>query len=312
MTTPLTNTFMEGGKELGFDNIDCNGGKEEGFCHAQFNTANGVRCSTFHGFLKPAMGRINLHVSTESVATKIIMQGRQAVGVEFIRDGRKHRVHTAKEVIISGGSVESPKLLMLSGIGPKKHLNSLAIPVVADLPVGENLQDHLVLGLAHCINQSISITLEKATSLSSMLQYQILGTGNMFQNLVSLQNIFGDEVIVVDNHFDIQCNFKCNISKTFFQVSEKYYHCSGEGFVNLVVLLHEKSRGTITLQSTDPFDPPLIGPNYLEHPDDTNTYIKGIRTHQKLMATSAFRKLGITKQEPLSACSDHVYDTDEY
>ncbi|KAL5010861.1 hypothetical protein ScPMuIL_013166 [Solemya velum] len=321
LTSPLINTFMQGGQELGFDHIDCNGKTQEGFCYMQSTTVNGERCSTYQCVLKHVMGRSNLHVSIDSLATKILLDGKKAVGVEFIRSGRKLQIHVNQEVIISGGSVDSPKLLMLSGIGPKKHLESFGIPVVADLPVGQNLQDHLMMMMSHCINRSISVTAEKANSWYSRLLYKLMGTGY----LASAGAVEGNAFFHVDERKkgkappDIQFHFSgaspnAKYMTNFLsnEVAEEYYQCPEEGLINYIVLLHGKSRGNITLQSTDPFLPALIDPNYLESPDDIKTFIKGIRTHQKLMNTVAFQKIGTTKQKPVSMCSDQVYDSDKY
>ncbi|KAL5010862.1 hypothetical protein ScPMuIL_013167 [Solemya velum] len=321
LTSPLINTFIQGGQELGFDHIDCNGKTQEGVCFMQSSILNGERCSAYQCFLKPVMKRSNLHVSTNSLATKILLDGKKAVGVEFIRNGRKLGINVNQEVIISGGSVDSPKLLMLSGIGPRNHLESLGIPVIANLPVGQNLQDHLKLMMTHCINQSISVTTEKTNSLYSRLLYKLLGTGY----LASPGAVEGNAFFHVDGSKkgkappDIQFHFSAASPNAKYmtnflsnEVAEEYYQCPEEGFVNYIILLHGKSRGSITLQSTDPFIPPLIDPNYLEHPGDTKTFIKGIRIHQRLMNTGPFQRVGTTKQKPLSMCSEYIYDSDKY
>lgn len=139
--------YRRGMEELGYQTVDCNGKSQTGFCYGQETVRKGERLSTAKAFLRPATNRPNLHVTTNSYVTKILIENKKAVGITFIKENVKHVVKAKKEVIISGGAVNSPQLLMLSGIGPKEHLSALKIPVEADLPVGNNLEDHTTLFL---------------------------------------------------------------------------------------------------------------------------------------------------------------------
>ena len=149
--------FVKAGKELGYEEVDYNGEEQEGFSKQQSTVRNGVRSSTISEFLRPAMNRKNTHVVVNTQATKVLFEDNRATGIEFMRDGVKGSVKTNNEVIISAGSVNSPQILMLSGIGYKDHLESFNIPVISDLPVGKSLQDHLLLAIGSEITTTDSI-----------------------------------------------------------------------------------------------------------------------------------------------------------
>lgn len=158
--TPLAATFIQAGIEMGYANRDCNGEFQSGFMIPQGTIRRGARCSSAKAFLRPARLRKNLHIAMNAHVTHVIINPntKTAQGVEFLRNGQRHTVRSTKEVILSAGSVNSPQILMVSGIGPKEHLQELKIPVIQDLRVGENLQDHIGLGgLTFTINQPVSI-----------------------------------------------------------------------------------------------------------------------------------------------------------
>lgn len=135
--TPLAKTFVQAGKEMGYKNRDLNGKYQTGFMIPQVTIRDGSRCSVAKAFLKPAGLRKNLHIAMHAHVTKVLVHpaSKRAYGVEFIREGKIFRIGAEKEVIVSGGTINSPQLLMLSGIGPQKHLRELGIPVIQDLRV---------------------------------------------------------------------------------------------------------------------------------------------------------------------------------
>ena len=171
--TPLADMYLAAGQELGYKSIDYNSDDQEGISPAQINVRQGVRSSTGLEFIAPHMGRKNLHVGLNSFVTKVDIQNKRATGVYMIRNNKKLFVKAHKEVIVSGGVFNSPQLLMLSGIGPKKQLEEIGIPLIKDLPVGKNLQDHPLAILYAKINESISITGSKVTSLTETLRYRL-------------------------------------------------------------------------------------------------------------------------------------------
>ena len=168
--TPVALSFIEAGVELGYENRDCNGARQTGFMLPQANIRRGARCSTAKAFLRPVGDRPNLDILLESYVMKVIIdrKTKQARGVKFMRNGQVFQTYARKEVILSGGTVNTPQILMLSGIGPGQHLRHLGIPPIADLPAGQNLMDHFG-------TFSIVGTLDKDVTLSEnrLLPYLI-------------------------------------------------------------------------------------------------------------------------------------------
>ena len=213
--TRIPHIFAEAGKELGYKEVDYNGEEQEGFSTLQSTIRGGVRSSTSREFLHPAMKRTNLHVAVNTHATKVLIDdNKRAVGVEFIRVGTIGTVKAKKEVILSAGSINSPQILMLSGIGPRKHLESLNIPVVSDLPVGQNLQDHLMLWIGSEINTTDSISMHPLSILTELVKYFLIGQG-----AVSSSSLEGTAFINTDkrgekkkhtNPYVVSYNFKEN------------------------------------------------------------------------------------------------------
>lgn len=156
--TPLADAFVRAGQEMGYEIRDINGERQTGFMIPQGTIRRGARCSTAKAFLRPARLRKNLHVSISAQVTRVAVdpETKVAYGVEMVKGDTRYFVRASKEVILSAGSIGSAQLLMLSGIGPKNHLTEMGIPVLADLDVGKNLQDHVGLGgLAFLINKQV-------------------------------------------------------------------------------------------------------------------------------------------------------------
>eukprot|EP00105_Crassostrea_gigas_P017147 XP_011434809.1 PREDICTED: uncharacterized protein LOC105333502 isoform X2 [Crassostrea gigas] len=327
-TSLVDGVYRRGMEELGYQAVDCNGESQTGFCFCQETVKSGERWSTAKAFLRPAMNRPNLHVSTNSYVTKILIENKKAVGISFIRDNVKHVVKAKKEVIISGGAVNSPQLLMLSGIGPKEHLSSMKIPLVADLPVGNNLEDHLMIMMVFMDNSSAAFN----PSTWSFLQYQLFRSGPF-----SKVHLEGDAFLQDDarappylqfTFYSIQVppfmldpmaemvNLDPKIAKGTYDFYKRISEEVGGSFFVENILLHPKSRGTIRLQSTDPFDQPLIDPNYLDHPDDIKDLLKGINATLRLANTTAFRAVGASPSDPYEEyfppCNSLSFPSDEY
>lgn len=140
--------ILEAGSELGYENRDINGEKQTGFMIAQGTIRRGSRCSTAKAFLRPVRLRPNIHFSLNSYVTKLAIDPitRKVEGVHFLKNGKPYFVHANKEVILAAGALNTPQIMMLSGLGPAEHLQNLGIPVINDLQVGENLQDHVGIG----------------------------------------------------------------------------------------------------------------------------------------------------------------------
>lgn len=172
--TPLLSTFYEAGKEFGYSVIDPNGEKQIGFSHAQATMRDGKRCSANKAYLKSACTRPNLSISMKSWVTRIVIDPvtKTAVGVEFLKNNRKYYIKASKEVILSAGAISSPQLLMLSGVGPAEQLSQFNIPVIQDLRVGYNLQDHNSLSsLTYLVDDEVTLSDLRAQRPIHILNY---------------------------------------------------------------------------------------------------------------------------------------------
>lgn len=278
---PLSRAFVEAGVELGFArNDDFNGSQQEGVGFYQVTQKNGKRHSTAAAYLRPAMQRKNLTVQTQAHATRVIFDRQRAVGVTYVRDGKQTDARAAREVILSGGAVNSPQLLLLSGMGPADHLQSLCIDVVMDLPgVGQNLQDHLATGVAYACTQPLSLA--SAERLSNILNYLLFSHGPLTSNVAEAGGFV--RIRPAAPVPDLQFHF----APVYF-MDHGFQKVEGHGFTIGPTLLYPKSRGTIQLHSSDPFAPPLIQPNYFADEADLKLLVEGIKLARRFGQTKAF------------------------
>ncbi|KAK3095259.1 hypothetical protein FSP39_012290 [Pinctada imbricata] len=323
--TDLNPYYSRAMQELGFDIVDCNGESQIGYEPLTLTTKDGLRCNTARCFLGMASDRPNLHISVNSLVTKVLIKNKSAFGVELIRGGRKHRVIADREIILSGGSINTPQLLMLSGIGPKKHLDSFKIPVLADLHVGQNLQDHIFILLYFYPNVSMTITPEKVDTVWNHLLYKTTGKGYFSTSALEGNAFFNTRDRSKNAHADVQLMFfsahfpDFQIKKLFILQTEetvlKLAKQNRNSFVVAATLLHPKSQGTITLQSTDPFDPPIIDPQYLTEKADVDILLKGMKKGLELGNTKSFKELGINIEDTyrhFAQCTEHDRSSDAY
>jgi len=279
--SPLTRAFVTAGTETGLPiNEDFNGAEQEGVGLCQVTQRRGKRHSAAAAYLKPALRRPNLSVFTHAHVTRVLIESARAVGVEFIRDGRKEQARARGEVILSGGAINSPQLLILSGVGPADHLRALGIPVVADLPgVGHNLQDHLFVAVAYeCLRP---ISLAAAESKRNILKYLLFRKGPLTSNVAE-----GAAFVKTDNALpapDLQFHF----GPTYY-IEHGFVQPEGHGFSIGPVLIRPKSRGSICLRSSDPLEPPLIQPNYFEAEADLRTLVAGVKLARRMARAKAF------------------------
>ncbi|XP_013405470.1 uncharacterized protein LOC106170227 isoform X6 [Lingula anatina] len=326
--TELTSYFLESAKELNYPVIDVNGESQIGFMHSQATVNKGVRQSTAKAFLRPAMDRENLHISIKSHTKRVLIENKKAVGIEFIKDGTLRKVKARKEVILSAGSIGSPHILLLSGVGPKEHLRKFQIPVEADLPVGENLEDHIMTDIAtFLIDKPLSITEDKVLSVSSFFDYLLYGKGwhstSGIDGIAFLKKARQPSEIVPSlqlfmfmGHAGVTS--KTDVPKLTNMAKEVFEAIHGgragmHGFSIFPILLHPKSRGTIRLKSTDPFEHPEIDPHYLEHPDDVKVMVEAMKLAIKVGNTTAFKKIGAQLSDRvLPSCSHHKPLSDDY
>ncbi|XP_014217222.1 glucose dehydrogenase [FAD, quinone]-like [Copidosoma floridanum] len=328
----LAEAFIEAGKEMGFSSGDYNGPTQTGFHFMQTNQINGERMSSNRAYLHPAKNRKNLIVSINSHVNKVLIdpQTKTAYGVEFTKHGRKIKVTAKKEVILSAGAIASPKLLMLSGIGPKEHLEKFGINVLQDLPVGRNLMDHVAYsGLFFTINKTIAIVISDVLKPTNpaIPNYLNKRTGP----LASLGTAEGISFFNVDDLKDRSDS--PNIEFMFASgtlVSDPFVHnilgITGKYWTNYFadklgrhawliwpILLKPKSRGKILLRSTNPKDKPRIIPNYFSDPDDVRVLIKGIRATIQLSKTKAMQQYGSQLNDRVvPGCEKYEPDSDAY
>ncbi|KAK3584937.1 hypothetical protein CHS0354_021818 [Potamilus streckersoni] len=298
--TPLVDYYLKAARELGYEIVDYNGEEFEGFAETQFTIRNAERSSTSKAFLRPVMQRQNLHV---------------------IHGGQKYTVYASKEIILSAGAIGTPQILLLSGIGPKSHLDELGIPVIADLPVGENLRDHLMLPSLTRVNITGSVTEKDLSSWWTFAQYYLFGTGYFSSPLAEIvAHVTTDKSRDVKSAPDIQLiiisglpNLKNILSVREDIMNEMFSKLPEDGFYVFVGLLHPKSKGTIRLRSRDPFDPPIIDPNYLAEEDDVKTLIRGFRVMEKYLGTKAMQKIGVSLDLlNITVCGGHEFLSDAY
>ncbi|CAG5124865.1 unnamed protein product, partial [Candidula unifasciata] len=321
---PLSDKLIDAGREAGYPlNEDYNGRTLEGICRLQSTTINGERMATGRAFIHPVLDRTNLDVALRAHVTKIIIDNKTAVGVEVIKDSKRYIVNARREIILSAGAVGSPQILMLSGVGPRKHLQSLQIPIVADLPVGQNLQDHLYFEVGVRIKEPLTTPPSEAITWRTKLQYALFRTGPLSLALASEILAFRSTTNKTREKDwpDVQLlfseskpsNMRADYSeKTKAELVDR--NRGDYGFTCLPVGLRPESRGNITLRSVNPFDYPIIQANYLDKQADIDTLIRGIQECQKIVATKPMQDIGaeFTEKGTESACSQYMFNTHEY
>ena len=274
---PLFDAWVEAGKAAGYPfTPDYNGKEQVGFGRSQSTIRNGYRASASNAFLKPAKKRPNLTIEVGALVTRVLLEGTRATGIEFVKDGMTIRVNAAREVILAGGVINSPQLLMLSGIGPAEHLKDMGIRPVVDLPVGRNLQDHLaVLLMWNRKDAGPFLHAMRADRMSlAMVRAYLFGTGPGTVLPGGLHAFIKTrpELAVPDIQFLFR-GAPPGARLWFPGISPAYQ----DGFGIRPVLLHPESRGQLLLRSADPRDHVRIMPNFFSAPGDLPTLREGFK-----------------------------------
>ncbi len=280
-TGALSHAFVQAGVELGYPaNDDFNGPSQEGFGVYQVTQKMGRRHSAAVGYLHPALSRSNLTLETQALATKLLFDGSRAVGIAYLRDGVEQEVRVNKEVILSGGAVNSPQLLLLSGVGPADQLRSLNIPVVADLPgVGENLQDHLFISVCYASTQSNSLFgVETMENLQEYMEFQ---RGPLTSNVAE------SGAFLKTSPDQPEPNLQYHFAPVAY-VNHGLTPPEGHGYTLGPTLVTPRSRGRLTLHSADPSQHPAIFANYLSDEADMRVLVEGTKFARRLAHTKAF------------------------
>ncbi|KAJ8687040.1 hypothetical protein QAD02_022834 [Eretmocerus hayati] len=322
--------FLDAGVEMGYPILDYNGPKQIGFSLFQTTTKNGERWSTNRAYLHPAKGRKNLFLTRNSIVNKVLINKdtKTAHGVQFTKFDRNYAVRARKEVILSAGAINSPQILMLSGVGPAWHLRDMDIDVIQNAPVGENLMDHAAYGgLLFQTNDSATykppdLFSPQDPAVEDYLHYR-RGTLTSTENLEALAFVNVDGPTKADPNIELVLGNSKGVKDPAFgraiglspentkELLEDNIKSSAWNVLPFV--LQPKSRGKILLRSKDPRQKPKIYPNYLNEPDDIKWNIKAIRFVLKLSKTTAFQRFGSTFHRiPLRECDYHPFDSDEY
>lgn len=282
---PLVQAFVQAGRQAGYQlTDDYNGQQQEGFGPMEHTIHKGARWSAAKAYLRPALQHENCNL-IRGLARKIVFSGRRAVGVELLAGGGLKTVRAKKEVILASSSINSPKLLMLSGIGPAAHLTAHGIQIVADRPgVGQNLQDHLEVYIQMAASQPVSLfkywnLLGKArVGLQWALTRSGPGASNQFESAGFIRSAAGVE------YPDLQFHFLPIAVRYDGQAASE-----GHGFQAHIGPMRSPSRGAVTLRSAKPEDSPKITFNYMSTEKDWIDFRRGIRLTREIFAQEAFR-----------------------
>jgi len=282
---PHTAAFLRALGEAGYPVEAANGLRPEGFTQTMVSQRRGARSSTATAYLKPARRRRNLTVRTGALVTRVVLDGRRASGVEYRLDGQVRTVTARREVVLSGGTVNTPQLLMLSGIGPADELRRHGIPVVADRPgVGRNLRDHLISG--HIVRVS-SGSLADARRPRELAAYLTRRRGMLTSNVAEAYGFVRSDPSLALPDLEI-------LFAPVAYVGEGLVPPPRHGMTVGAILLRPRSTGIVALRSADPAVKPHIDPRYLSDPGghDRRTLLAGMRVCEDLLATPALRALG--------------------
>jgi choline dehydrogenase len=285
LTNPLHAVWLEAGQQAGYARTsDMNGFRQEGVGYMDMTVGGGRRCSAANAYLRPAMRRRNLTVLTDTLATRILFEGRRAVGLRYLRGGTQREVRCRNEVIVSAGSINSPQLLKLSGVGPAQELAALGIERVRDLPgVGENLQDHLEFYFQVACREPVTLYSELSplrralTGVRWILTKQGIGASNHFETGGFIRSRAGIRYPNIQFHF-----LPLAINYDGSALAREH------GFQAHVGPMRSSSAGSVRLRSTEARDKPSISFNYMSRPEDWEEMRACVRLTREIFAQRAF------------------------
>ena len=280
---PLSQAFVEAAEQCGYPrNSDFNGAQQEGFGFYQVTQFAGKRCSAADAFLRPARKRPNLTVRTSVQVFDIIFENRRAVALSLQQGDGSRQEHAEREIILCAGAIGSPQLLMLAGIGPADHLRSLGIPVTLHLPgVGANLQDHVAVPLVYECTQPISLA--NAERVTSLARYMCFKDGILTSNVAEGGGFTSTTPSAPAP--DLQFHFGPG-----YYVNHGFTKLKGHAFTLGPTVIRPRSRGRISLRSSNPLDAPVIRANYLAEARDREVLLNGLKLARRIAAAHAFDK----------------------
>ncbi|KAL4719686.1 hypothetical protein ACJJTC_003007 [Scirpophaga incertulas] len=295
----LATTMLDAAKELGY-NVHNNTNFESGFSKVNLSQCNGKRWTISDNL------DVSKHILYNTFVEKLILKTNLVRGVEVDILGKKHKIFANKGVILAAGSYNSPKILQLSGIGPSNLLNALNIPVISDLPVGANLQDHITTGFdLVLLNKSLTVDSMSLVNIFNVVEYFFNGKGPLTTagcEIIGFVPTEDDEtskiqfmVIPVGISSDRGCYLRKALGVNDTVWNSYYVNLFDKHAVTILpILLHPKSIGEVNINSNDPKLPPKINPKYLSNKDDIAILVKGLKIIKKLVESKAMTKLGAT------------------
>ena len=301
----LCERFIEGALSLGIPrNPDYNGAAQEGVGYFQRSIHKRRRMSAARAFLRPALRRRNLNVITRAHVTRVLFDGKRAAGIEYLRGGTRHRVMAGKEILLCAGAINTPQILQLSGVGSAELLGQLDVPVLVGLAgVGENLRDHYAPRVTARVRDAITIN-ERARGARLVGEVVKYFTGG--RSILSLQptlvHVFWKSDEALDGG-DLQVTFTPASYKQGVQSQL-------DDFPGVTVAPWQQrpeSTGYVRACSADPFQAPVIQPNYLQHETDQRVLVRGLRLARRLLATQALAPFMVAEEQP----GPHVNSDDE-
>jgi choline dehydrogenase len=293
---PMTPAFLTAMDSLGYKrNDDFNGPDSEGYGPRQGTIAKGRRVSTATAYLKPASGRSNLTLLTDTRVMRICIENRRATGLEVLAPGGSRRLTARKEVIVCGGAVLSPHLLMLSGIGEEGTLRAAGVAVKHHLPgVGANYHDHLAVGVLMEMSNSESYGISWRAAprdLANVLEYALFRTGPLSSNVFEATGFV--RTLPELTRPDVQVVFQAARRNT-----NTFPFPLGHGFAVNVLNLYPKSRGTVRLAGPDPSAAPIVDPQLFSHPDDIATMLRALKIGRRVSQAASFSRYEAVEVQP--------------
>lgn len=301
---PLCDAFIAAAEQAGHPrNDDFNGATQEGAGYYQTTSRHGVRVSAAVAYLNPARGRSNLTIVTRAHATRIVLDGRTARGIEWTRGDETSRAHADGEIILCAGAIGSPHLMQLSGIGAPDMLRQRGVTPQHDLPgVGESLQDHLQVRMVYECTRPITFNDDLANPLRTMwvgMRYILQRKGPLTVSAGYAGGFFRTDAALASP--DIQVHF---INFSTSKMGDALHRFSG--FTASSCQLRPESRGSVRLKNADPFEAPAIDPNYLGTERDRQVNVAGIKLLREIMAGAAIQPFVKSEREPGPAIQDHA------
>jgi choline dehydrogenase len=286
----VSDAVLEACVEAGLPARDVNGADQEGVCYYQLTVKNGQRCSAAVAYLHPAMSRRNLTVETGALASRVLFEGKRAVGVAFTQHGRTRVVRAAREVILAGGAINSPHLLQLSGVGPGELLHQHGVEVVSDLPgVGANLQDHYVIGMLYRLKAGIVSVNELSKGMRMVgetIKYLMQRKGLLTLSAAHIAAFCKSRPDLAGP--DIQFHIlPATMDMQKLTTEQKTVLEDQPGLTIAPCQMRPESRGTIRIKSSDPTEYPAIQPNYLSDPLDQEVAVAGLKWGRRIAGQPA-------------------------